>query len=295
MRAVNLIPPEDRRGGGGAPGRSGGAVYALLGALAVMVIALAAYVLASNQIKDRRGEIAQVKSQKQVAQQEASSLRPYREFAQLRQTRVATVQSLATSRFDWDRVLRQLGRVLPNNVWLTTFTGTVSPGVNFGTGGNTGGSTNQIRAQLPVPAVELVGCTTSQAEVSRVMTRLRLMENVTRVSLASSEKVEGSSANTAAPVGPGANVGADCRHGNRKFPRFELVVFFKAMPGAATGVQPGAAGAAPQQPSQPGTPQNPAGPQSAPPTTGSTGNNNAQPQNPRETSQQRSNATGASG
>jgi hypothetical protein len=144
--------------------------------------------------------------------------------------------------------------VLPTNVWLTSLTGTVAPGVTFGSGGAAGGSTNQIRSQLQVPAIELVGCTTSQAEVSRVMTRLRLMDEVTRVSLASSEKVEGAAA-AQRPAGGRASGGAggdaDCRHGNAKFPRFELVVFFKAMPGAAAGGQPGAPGA------QPGAPQTP--------------------------------------
>ena len=287
MRAVNLIPPEERRGLGGGAGRSGGAVYAVLGVLGVMVIAAAAYVLAGNQITERQADIARVKGEKQVAQQEAAALRPYREFAQLRQTRIQTVQSLASSRFDWDRVLRQLSRVLPTNVWLTALTGTVAPGVTFGAGGAAGGTTNQIRSQLPVPAIELVGCTTSQAEVSRVMTRLRLMDEVTRVSLAASEKVE-SAGVSARPAGGAAGGGgdADCRRGNAKFPRFELVVFFQAMPGAAAGAQPGAPG---------GTPA----PQTPPPSGGSGDNqaagNSGQAQNPRGTAQQRSASTGGAG
>jgi Tfp pilus assembly protein PilN len=289
VRAVNLIPPEERRGLGGGAGRSGGAVYVLLGALGVMVIAAAGYVLAGNQITERQGDIARVKAEKRIAVQEAAALRPYREFAQLRQTRVQTVQSLASSRFDWDRVLRQLGRVLPTNVWLTSLTGTVAPGVTFGSGGAAGGSTNQIRSQLPVPAIELVGCTTSQAEVSRVMTRLRLMDEVTRVSLASSEKVEGAQASQRPAGGTrGGGGDADCRHGNAKFPRFELVVFFKALPGAAAGA-PGAPSGA-----QPGAPQ-------TPPSSGSGSNpnqsagNDSRPQGPREGAQQRSASSGGAG
>ena len=43
MRAVNLIPVEERRGGAGAPGRSGSGVYVLLGVLgALLAIPVAA-------------------------------------------------------------------------------------------------------------------------------------------------------------------------------------------------------------------------------------------------------------
>ena len=37
MRAVNLIPADERRGAGGIAGRSGGVVYVLVGGLAVLV------------------------------------------------------------------------------------------------------------------------------------------------------------------------------------------------------------------------------------------------------------------
>jgi Tfp pilus assembly protein PilN len=250
VRAVNLIPPDERRGGAGAPGRSGGAVYVVLGVLAVLVLATAAYVLAGNQINDRRSGIARAEADKRVAQQQAAALRPYRSFAQLRQTRIQTISSLAASRFDWDRVLRQLGQVLPASVWLTSFTGTVAPGVSFSGNAAGSGSTGQIRSKLPVPAVELVGCTTDQAEVSRVMTRLRLMQDVTRVSLSASEKVESAAPASGGSAGSGAGTSGggsgDCRHGNSRFPRFEIVVFFKPLPGGAAPSQPGApAGAAP--------------------------------------------------
>jgi len=38
MKAVNLIPSEERRGGPAGPGRSGGAAYIVLGALGVLAV-----------------------------------------------------------------------------------------------------------------------------------------------------------------------------------------------------------------------------------------------------------------
>ena len=43
--------------------------------------------------------------------------------------RTETVDSLAQSRFDWERVMRELALVIPEDVWLESLTGTVAPGV----------------------------------------------------------------------------------------------------------------------------------------------------------------------
>src|SRR5207244_7898156 len=136
----------------------------------------------------------------------AAVLKPYSDFAQLRQTRIATVAELADSRFDWDRAMRQLARVLPGNVWLTSFVGTVKPGVSFSGAGGAGTGTSQVRGDLPVPAVELVGCTETQAEVARVIARLRQIEDVTRVTLVSSEKSDSAGA-SGAPSGDAGSAG----------------------------------------------------------------------------------------
>ena len=253
MKAVNLIPPEEQRGGPGGFGRSGGAVYVLLGLLGVLVIGVAAYVLTTNTIKDRKAKITRAQTEAAAAQAEASALRPYREFAQLRQKRVATVSELAKNRFDWERTMRDLSRVLPGDVWLESLRATVSPSVQFGAaGGGGGGETGSIRGKQPVPAVEITGCTKQQAEVSRVLTRLRLIQDVSRVTLAESSKSEsqvsagggGGGSASAGESGGGAD-GGDCRHGSDKTPRFQLVIFFKPLPKAPPGggATPGAAGA----------------------------------------------------
>jgi Tfp pilus assembly protein PilN len=238
MRAVNLIPAEQQRGGGaGGAGRTGGAVYVLLGGLAVVVIALAAWVLTNNAITDHKAELAKVNKEANIATAQAATLRPFREFAQLRVDRVLTVQSLARSRFDWQRAFTDLARVIPSDVWLTSMVATVKPGVSFGgTGGGApdSGDTGQLRGSLQVPAIELVGCTLDQAEVARVMTRLRLITGVQRVSLASSIKsqtaVVGNAASATSSAGGASGASDDCRHGSRKFPKFSLVIFFKATP-----------------------------------------------------------------
>ena len=58
VRAVNLIPAEERRGAGGLAGRSGGVVYVLVGGLAVLVVLGVIYAFAVQSVADRKGQLA---------------------------------------------------------------------------------------------------------------------------------------------------------------------------------------------------------------------------------------------
>ena len=58
MKAVNLIPAEERRGGASGSGHSGGAVYVVLGALALVVVMAAAYTLSTHDIKSSKSDLA---------------------------------------------------------------------------------------------------------------------------------------------------------------------------------------------------------------------------------------------
>jgi Tfp pilus assembly protein PilN len=243
VRAVNLIPRDQRRGGGGGPGgRTGSAVYIVLGALGALVLAMSVYVLTGNQVNSRKGEVAKTNQEATTLEQQAAALKPYIQFATLSESRLQTVTSLADSRFNWERAMRDLARALPGDVWLTSLIGTVAPGVTLEGGG--GGSTGSLRSAVKSPAIEMVGCTDSQSSVSRVMARLRTMRGVQRVSLASSEKAEGA-------AGGGGASATDCRNGSSRFPQFQLVVFFDAPKSAQATA--GQAGTAPQGTAAPAT------------------------------------------
>jgi Tfp pilus assembly protein PilN len=229
MRAVNLIPVEDRRGGGGAG--SGLGSYIVLGVLAVVVAMSASYTLANRSLSDRRAELESVQAQVLAAEAEAQQLSAYTSFAALRQKRTATVSSLAASRFDWSHALHEVARTIPSNAWVTSLRGTVAPGVSV-----EGGSDDPLRAAIPSPAIELVGCTVSQKDVSSVISSLRRINGVQRVTLSSSEKLASGTTGTA-----GGGSDGDCRHGNEHYPLFSMTLFF-ATP---TGAQPATQGTIP--------------------------------------------------
>ncbi len=233
MRAVNLIPRESARSRIGSL-----APYALIGGLSVALIAVLAYVLTHNTVVDRRAQVASLETQAQAMQQQAEVVKPYREFASMAQARVETVRQLGAARFDWHRAFHDLATVLPDDVWLTSLLGTVTTGVTVE--GASSGSTATLRSAMPNPAIELSGCTTGQQGVARLMSRLRLMSGVVRISLADSIKTDaagGGSGGGSADASSG-----DCTHGSGAFPRFGIVIFFDAPPAVPTA--PSATGVA---------------------------------------------------
>jgi Tfp pilus assembly protein PilN len=225
MRAVNLIPAEERRGMGGG---SGIGSYVVLGILALVVIVSAAVTLTNRSIADRRHHLADVQARAQASSDEAAGLAGYTTFTGLRQKRSETVRSLATSRFDWSHALHEVARTIPSDTWLTSLRGTVSPTSNID-----GGTSDPLRSALPSPALELVGCTTTQDNVAAVIASLRRVDGVQRVSLSSSAKNDGQGGAGAAAGAQNAS-DSDCRHGNSHYPQFSMTLFFKSPSASAT-------------------------------------------------------------
>jgi Tfp pilus assembly protein PilN len=230
MRPVNLIPPEDRRGEH-APLRTGPLPYILVGALVAVLVCVTAMVLLDSQIADSKSEVAKLENEDAAATLRAQHLAAYTQFQSMSEQRVATVQSLADSRFDWERVMRELALVLPSNVWLTGLTATASPAVTVGGGAGSGASSGAaLRAQVSGPALELNGCASGQEAVAGFVTALKDIDGVTRVGVQSSELGEEEEAVSSTEIGAATgSSGDECR--TRDFiAKFTLVVAFDAAP-----------------------------------------------------------------
>ncbi len=243
MKAVNLIPTENKRGGARAASAPKGPGIALIGLLVIALAFVTVYVLTSNTIKDRNAKLATVKAQVTVAQAQAAKLTNYANFVKLADSRSATVKQIASQRFDWNAALSDLSKVVPPNTSLESLLGTVSPAATVnGAGGSTGGSavgTSALRSAIQNPAFEIKGCTASQDDVAKLMSRLRLINGVTRVTLADSVKQDGGPTAGAATAGSSSAGSASCVP---KWPTFDLVIFFSPLPGAATTGTTGATG-----------------------------------------------------
>jgi Tfp pilus assembly protein PilN len=227
MRPVNLIPVEERRGENG-PMRTGPVPYLLVGALVAALVGVTALVLTSNQISDRKDEVVQLKREDAAAAARAERLAAYTQFRTLHEQRVATVTSLADSRFDWERVMRELSLILPENVWLVSLDATASPDASAG-GEGSGGSDSNLRGSAPGPALEISGCASGQEAVAGFVTALKEIDGVTRVGVQSSELSEQAEGAGASGGSSGGASGGDCR--TRDFiAKFEIIAAFDAAP-----------------------------------------------------------------
>ena len=235
MKAVNLLPT-DVRGAvkptaeTAAPVAKGGAgPFVVLGVLAACVAALAGYVLTTNNIKQRKADIAEVSVRQQALAGQVAKLKPYADFDDATRSRVKTVKDLAASRFDWEQVLGDISRAIPADITLAKIVGDVSAA----TGSAGGGSA--LRSAISAPALTLDGCGPGQTAVARLMAQLRDVDGVTRVTLAKSDKQSVSTGSS--DGGIATRNAAPCGSGMR--PNFEVVIFFEhasaAVQAPATG------------------------------------------------------------
>lgn len=228
MRPVDLIPVEERHGQS-APLRTGPIAYILLGALVLVLVGVTALVLTDNQVAERKSELAQVKREDAAAQARAESLASYTQFAALHEQRVATIASLADSRFDWERVMRELALILPRNVWLVSLDANASGAAADG-GASAGG-------EVAGPSLAMTGCAAGQDAVAGFVTALKDIDGVTRVGVASSELADqGEGAGSVGGGESGSSEGGstDCR--TRSFiAQFKVTVAFDAAPVPVAG------------------------------------------------------------
>jgi Tfp pilus assembly protein PilN len=226
MRPVNLIPVEDRHGQN-APLRTGPVAYIVIGALVFALAGVTMLVLTGNKVADSKSELAQVKSEDAAAKARAESLASYTQFAALHEQRVVTIASLADSRFDWERVMRELALILPHDVWLNSLEASASSEAGGSGGTSSGGS---LSSSIAGPSLAINGCATGQDAVAGFVTALKDIDGVTRVGVESSE-LAGEEEGAGSSGGSGSEGGGsgDCR--TRSFiAEFKLVVAFDAAP-----------------------------------------------------------------
>jgi Tfp pilus assembly protein PilN len=217
MRPVNLIPIEDRPGGR-RPLRGGPIAYVVIAGLLAALLGITALVVANNQVSELKSEIVEIEGKVSAEEARAQVLSPYAQFHSVREQRVATISSLADSRFNWERVMRELALVLPSDVWLTNLTASANPSV-----APDGGANVALRAGVAGPALALVGCASSQDAVAGFIQALKDIDGVTRVGVQASS-LGGSSGATSDSAGS-----ASCQ--TRDFiAQFQIVVAFDAAP-----------------------------------------------------------------
>jgi Tfp pilus assembly protein PilN len=228
MRPVNLIPLADRRGDS-APLRTGPLAYFALGALVLALAGVSMLVLANNDISDRKSELSRARQEDAEAKARAESLAPYAQFAALHEQRLQTIASLADSRFDWERVMRELSLILPHDVWLSSLDASAGSEAG-GSSGSASSGGGGLSSSITGPSLAISGCAAGHDAVAGFVTALKDIDGVTRVGVESSELGEAQEgAGSTSGSSSGGEGGSDCQ--TRSFiAAFNLIVAFDAAP-----------------------------------------------------------------
>jgi Tfp pilus assembly protein PilN len=176
MKAVNLIPSDQRSAQ--ATGKQSGSAYVVIGVLSVLLVMAAAYVFTANNATDNQNKAAEAKAEADRLEAQAAQRKSFTNFAAIKQTRLASVAGIANTRFDWERLMRELSRVMPAGGWLQSTEASVS-----GDAGDTAPAADTETAAAPQPTANLVGCTPKQSDVAAMLVRLRQMHRVSDVQL----------------------------------------------------------------------------------------------------------------
>jgi Tfp pilus assembly protein PilN len=182
MRAVNLLPRDERRSRLDVKH-----LPLLVGVGGIVVVTLAALVLghsAASSASEKEVRLQAVRAliarlPKTQAPTVATSM-----IAQERNDRTAALSAAMSDRVPFDRVLRHVALVLPEEAWLTGLRAAAPEALEPQTGTPT----------APAPSAQedltIEGATYSQEAVARVLARLALVPALENVRLAASAVVE---------------------------------------------------------------------------------------------------------
>ena len=231
MRPVNLLPenlrPRERK-------ETGVGGYVLLGVLGALLVATVMYVVTANQVTSRKAETQELSAEADAAEQRAGALARFGAFREMKETRLASVGTLAAGRFDWERMSRELARVLPAGVWLTELDATATGAAASSSGGSSTGAAGDQG-----PSLKLLGCAPSQEAVAEAMVRLRRLHQADEVTLVNSEREDSASGGTAvaapAPAAAAAGLaGCGTKRGRPNY-KFEVSVKLAPTPDSTLG------------------------------------------------------------
>lgn len=176
MRAVNLLPRDEPRKSFEAT--RGVVLGSVFGAAIVTAGLVSMTMSAGGAVGERRAELDGL--QAQIAAIPVVPPKDTSEDTQLaaeKGARIGALSAALANRVAWDRVLRQVSLVLPEDVWLTNLAATAPEA----------GAAAATGTAAPVAAFTLTGSTYSHSGVARFLSRLAVIPDLAHVRLQSSQ------------------------------------------------------------------------------------------------------------
>jgi Tfp pilus assembly protein PilN len=198
MRAVNLLPREE-------PKRqrkrmSLGMQLALVAPFVLGSLLGAGYLMTSSKVNDERATLRALQDELATLPPPEAAPPGNAELAAQRNQRIAALGTALQARIAWDRILREISSLLPEDVWLTSLNAQ-SPGAVAAPAPvpsdqpaptTTLGGATPPPVAAPAPStsapLNIAGFTYSQEGVARLMSRLAVIPELTDVKLVQSSQ-----------------------------------------------------------------------------------------------------------
>ena len=177
MRAINLLPRDDgRRNRPVAASRP--VLVGVVGGVFVTAVLAAAFLMQAGKVAGKRNELESLKAQ--LGAMPAPPPGPSADDVQLadaQKQRATALSTVLARRIAWDRVLRELSLVLPEDVWFSTLKATAPLS-----------SASDDAPVAPRPGAKptgltITGHTYSHDGVARLLSRLAVLPDLANVQL----------------------------------------------------------------------------------------------------------------
>jgi Tfp pilus assembly protein PilN len=162
MRAVNLLPLDTRAGRRRPPVAA--LAVAGAGVLAASLLAVG-FVSANGTVTSREEELAGLEQELAVAKRAAKPKPAQTSMNAERDQRFTALSGAMAERLAWDRILREVSLVLPDDVWLSS----------LAAGSGAEATSAPAAGAQSAQNVTFSGFTYSQESVARLMNRLDLV------------------------------------------------------------------------------------------------------------------------
>ena len=175
MRAVNLLPRDE-----GRTRRQPGAVSltAVLGAVLLTAVLCGWFLMASSGVSERQGELDGLRAELAAIPPPPPPSESHSNLVAEKDARVTVLGKALSTRIAWDRVLREVSLVIPDDVWLEAMnTNGPDPAAAAPAPGQT---------EVPVGGFNITGYTYSHDGVARLLARLSVIPHLQNVKLGSS-------------------------------------------------------------------------------------------------------------
>jgi Tfp pilus assembly protein PilN len=187
MRAINLLPKDEKRKGIGAGVSTPVSLTAVIGAVVVTALLCGLFLSAHGKVTERQATLDGLQHElSAIPTPAADAVARSDALAADKKARIDALNVALSRRVAWDRVLREFAMVLPEDVWLMSLSGDAPTASTTATTAPAASSGANLGSDGSV-MFQIEGFTYSQNGVARLLSRLQVIPDFQNVQLLSSE------------------------------------------------------------------------------------------------------------